>query len=34
MSFPKLTELEIGTDLFRKLKLHRWTALDMMKEGG
>jgi hypothetical protein len=30
----KLTELKISTDLFRKLKLHRWTALNMMEEGG
>jgi hypothetical protein len=27
-------ELKISTDLFRKLKLHRWTALNMMEEGG
>jgi hypothetical protein len=30
----KLTKLEISTDIFRKLELHRWTALDMMKERG
>jgi len=30
----KLTKLKISTDIFRKLKLHRRTALNMMKERG
>jgi len=29
---PELTKLEISTDILRKLKLHRWTALGVMKE--
>jgi hypothetical protein len=30
----KLTKLKISTDIFRKLKLHRRTALNMMEERG
>jgi hypothetical protein len=32
--FQLLTELEISANFFRKLKLHWWAALNVMKEWG